>query len=182
MKSKYLCLGLFVALLSYQCETVDERFLVGTDHVGPLAKNSSMEQLETLFSQDSVVRDSVQSILGGALTKVSVFEKGGSPLLKFRPSADSVQTVAHVQILDPRYLTDKGVGLHSTFKQIRDNYEIKKVVTSLGNVVVFLKDSPVYFTIDKNELPDNLRYTNKPVEAVQIPDDAQLKFMMVGWE
>ncbi|MEM9144129.1 MAG: hypothetical protein AAGA86_14160, partial [Bacteroidota bacterium] len=83
----------------------------------------------------------------------------------------------------PRYTTEKGVGIQSSFKDIKDNHNIKKVITSMNNVLVLLKNSDTYFTISKEELPANLRYSsNTKVEAVQIPDKAKIKYMMVGWD
>ena len=71
----------------------------------------------------------------------------------------------------------------STFKEIRENYSIKKIITSLNNVVVLLKDNDLYFTIDKKELPESLRYNaNNNIEEVQIPDNAKVKYMMIGWD
>jgi hypothetical protein len=53
----------------------------------------------------------------------------------------------------------------------------------MNNVVILLKDSDLYFTIDKKELPESLRYNaNTKIEEVQIPDKARIKYMMVGWD
>ena len=69
------------------------------------------------------------------------------------------------------------------FKDIKDNYSIRKVITSMNNVVILLKDSDVYFTISKAQLPSSLRYASSVnIEAVQIPDDDKIKYMMVGWD
>jgi hypothetical protein len=84
--------------------------------------------------------------------------------------------------MDPRYTSEKGIGLKSTFKDIQDSYEIKKIVTTLNSVVVFPKGSNLYFTIDKEELPESLRFSTASIEAVQIPDEAKIKYLMLGWE
>jgi hypothetical protein len=53
----------------------------------------------------------------------------------------------------------------------------------MNNVVILLNDSDIYFTISKEELPSSLRYASSVnIEAVQIPDDAKIKYMMVGWD
>lgn len=49
--------------------------------------------------------------------------------------------------------------------------------------MVLLKDNDLYFTIDKKELPESLRYNaNNNIEEVQIPDNAKVKYMMIGWD
>ena len=181
MNIKNLLFASFTAILCYQCQTPDTKFLISNTQVGPLLQTSNSEDLESLFSQDSIVRDSIKNIMGGALRKVSVFEKGGNPLLSLSPSRDTIQSFSNIHVLDKRYTTEKGINLSSSFKEVRDQYTIKKVVSSLNNIVVFLKDSPVYLTIDKSELPENLRYTNKSIEAVQIPDATKIKYLMVAW-
>jgi hypothetical protein len=53
----------------------------------------------------------------------------------------------------------------------------------MNNVVIFLSDSDMYITIDKEELPESLRYAYAgDIEAVQIPDVAKIKYIMVGWD
>ena len=97
-------------------------------------------------------------------------------------NTDSVPTIENVRIMDPRYVSEKGIGLKSTFKDIQSKYDIKKIVTTLKSIVIFPKGSNLYFTIDKEELPENLRFSTSDIEAVQIPDDAKIKYLMVGWE
>jgi hypothetical protein len=41
----------------------------------------------------------------------------------------------------------------------------------------------VYVTIDKKELPAELRYdTQARIQASQIPDDAKIKYFMIDWD
>ena len=104
-------------------------------------------------------------------------------MLTLTPKTDSIPTVQHVQIKDPRFATSNGITIKSTFKDIKEKYKIKKIITSLNNVVILLKENDLYFTIDKAELPASLRYNaNTNVEEVQIPDSAKIKYMMVGWD
>lgn len=163
------------------CTEKDTTFLIQENSIGSLTNTSEVGALNTIFGQDSVVRDTTLPKIGASTKKIQVFEKGGAPLLLLTPSSDSIQTVENVQILDNRYQAENGIGLQSTFKDIQANYTIKKVVTTLNSVVVFPKESNLYFTIDKGELPFNLRYTTN-IEAVQIPDEAKIKYLMLGWD
>ena len=174
----YLCLG----LLAVQCATDKaDPFLLGKDKVGKLQRTNTISDLETVFETDSLIRDTTRMNMGGN-RKIEVFEKGGAHLLTLTPSMDSIPVVESVWIRDPRFKTAEGIGLESTFGQIQKSYEIQKVVSSLNNVLVLLKDNPMYFTISREELPGALKYSGTPVEAVQIPEDARIKYIMVGWE
>lgn len=175
-----LCCAL---LLIVHCTTEkDERFLIQPDQVGYLTRGMPADSIEIVFRNDSIVRDSTPKIMGSTRNKTLVFEKGGAHLLTVTTASDSLKKIENIQIHDPRYVTAEGIGLNSTFKEIKDSYEIRKVVTSLNNVVLFVRNSDLYFTISKDQLPGSLRYnTSLQIEAVQIPDKAKLKYIMVGW-
>ena len=179
--NKYALL-LCLALLLTQCSTEKEDpFLIGKDRVGKLLKSHKLSDLETVFQADSLIRDTTRLNMGGN-RKIEVYEKGGAHLLTLTPSRDSVPGIESVWIHDKRYKTVEGIGLEATYGEIEKAFEIRKVVSSLNNVLVLLKDNPVYFTISREELPGSLKYSGTPVEAVQIPDEARVKYVMVGWE
>ena len=174
---------LFFFLLIIACEKeVDQTFLITKDSICKLDKISLARDLEVIYEKDSIVSDTTYINALNNSKKVKVFEKGGKHLLTLTPNSDSIPTVENIRIEDPRFMTKSGVGLSSTFKDIKDNYTIRKVITSMNNVVILLSDSDIYFTISKEQLPSSLRYASSVnIEAVQIPDDAKIKYMMVAW-
>lgn len=184
MKNYVLAISICTFLFCINCKKeVNTTFLITPTSVGDLEKSSLSRDLEIIFDQDSIVKDTVRLMIGFGAKKIDVFEKGGAHLLTLTPSSDSIPTIENVRIQDNRFKTDKGISLNSTFKDIRDNYELGKLLTSMNNVVVFIKNSDMYFTIDKEELPASLRFsTNLSIEAVQIPDNAKIKYMMLGWK
>jgi hypothetical protein len=175
-------LALACALLLTHCKPdTEDPFSIGPDRVGKLHREHTSGQLDSIFRADSLVRDSTRLKLGQD-GKIEVFEKGGRLLLTLSPASDTLHRIGNIRIHDPRYRTEEGVSLGSTFGEIKARYEIRKVITSLNNLVILLKGSDVYFTISREDLPASLRYTTDPVEAVQIPDAAPVKYMMVGWD
>jgi len=166
------------------CEKeMDKEFLITKDAIGKLDRISLARDIEVIYENDSIVKDSTIINTANNSKKIKIFEKGGKHLLTLTPSSDSIPTIENIRIEDTRFLTEKGVGLSSTFKDVKDNYTIRKVITSMNNVVLLLKNTDVYFTISKEELPSSLRYASSVnIEAVQIPDDAKLKYMMVAWD
>lgn len=158
-------------------------FLIGSDQVGLLTRNTTMAEIENIYSTDSLVSDSLQISFGQGGRKLKVFEKGGKHLLTLTSNSDSIARIGHILVADPRFKTAKGIGLQSTFAAIEKNYKIEKIITSMNNIIVLLEDSDIYFTIDKKELPAHLRYTkNRPIEKVEIPGQAAIKYLMVGWQ
>jgi hypothetical protein len=182
--NKVLFSILSLVFVAISCKKeIDTTYLITKSSIGKLEKGSLARDLEVIFDQDSIVRDTVKLLQGFGATKIKIFEKGGNHLLTLTPSADSIPIIENVNVRDARFQTENGIGMNSTFKDIKEKYTIKKIQTSLNNVVVFVKNSDVYFTIDKKELPSSLQYISSiNIEAVQIPDGARIKYMMVGWE
>lgn len=176
-----LMLAIVMAVSSCK-EEIDPKFLIAPGQVSFLSKESKQSDIESLFSGDSIVRDTLNLKLGKIREQIRIYEKGGTHLLTLTPSGDSLQTISNIRIEDPRFKTKEGITLNSTFKDIETAYPISKVITALNNVVLILKDRDLYITISKAELPENIRYTSGDVEAVQIPDKARIKYLMVDWD
>lgn len=182
MKTILPALALVFLLIGCE-EEIDKTFLITKDSIGQLDKVSLARDLEIIYQNDSIVKDTTYINTSNNSKKVKVFEKGGRQLLTLTPNSDSIPTIENIRIEDPRFVTEAGIGLNSTFKDIKDNYNIRKVITSMNNVVILLSNSDIYFTISKEELPSSLRYASSVnIEAVQIPDDAKIKYMMVAWD
>ena len=169
--------GIFLFLiLCVACKKeTDPRFAISKEGVGLLTKTTSLSELDSLFTSDSIVKPV------GTSENFEIFEKGGKPLLIISPNQDSIPGIANIRILDPRYTTPEGISVISTFKDVREKMNIRKVITSLNNVVILIRDSDLYFTISKEELPAELRFVNTDIDMIQIPDKAKIKYMMMGW-
>ncbi|ADV47914.1 hypothetical protein I2486_03030 [Cellulophaga sp. E16_2] len=195
------------SLLFLNCESTDKKFNISTGVIGQLTKDTKVMDLETIYAEDSIVAENgipnlnlqlgfKNEVLNDTKTdttriiqsnfiynKIDIYEKGGKQLLSLTPSRDSIPKIENIRIYDPRYISDKGISTASTFKDIKEKYSIKKIITSMNNVVILLKDTGLYFTIDKQELPSSLRYDSSAnIEEVQIPDGAKIKYMMLAWE
>ena len=204
MKKMLFVALLATALLLLNCENENPDFKITNESIGKITKNTTIAELESIFNADSIVAengvpdlnlglnikiepqsDSTTTAIqeGFIYDKIEIFEKGGLQLLSLTPTKDSIPKIENIRIYDPRYKTDKGLTINSTFKDISEKYTIKKIITSMNNVVILIKDSGLYFTIDKKELPESLRYDSSlNIEAVQIPDAAKIKYMMLAWE
>jgi hypothetical protein len=184
MKKSNLIAVLGTVLIFANCKNEsDPNFLINDSQVGKLMRTSLVSELESIYSLDSIVRDTSLPTLVSNASTIKIFEKGGKQLLALTPNSDSIAKIGIIRVFDPRYKTEKGIGLQSTFKDIKDKYVIKKIVTSLNNVIIFIEDSDVYYTIAKEELPASLRYdTSINIEEVQIPDEAKIKYLMIGWD
>ena len=92
------------------------------------------------------------------------------------------KTIKTVQVFDERYTTEEGINLNSTYKDITEAYEISRIETLISSIVIFVDDINAYFTIDRDELPGELRFNmDAKVTGAEIPNDAKIKYFMIGW-
>ncbi|MBW2962163.1 hypothetical protein [Mesonia aestuariivivens] len=158
-------------------------FLISKDQVGLLNKEVKVKELDSIYANDSIVKNGRNQFRGG--NQISVYDKKGNQLLLLTPvqKFDSTSTVASIQIKDKRFKTEKGLTLKSTFKDISTNYKISRIENTLSNIVIFIDELNAYIAIDKKYISGDAKYnTDIPVEPNQIPDDAKIKRFWIGWE
>ncbi len=180
----YYIVFLFVFLLG--CNKKDPQFSIEKGRVGILLKGTPTEKLDSIFRLDSLVKLTDE----GNYTYVNknryvLYDSQGNHLLTMTPAKtkDSIEVVENIRIYDPRYSTDTGITINSTFKDIKDHYTVSRITNSINNILVFVNELDAYFVIDKKELPENLRYNiNTNIQEVQIPDAAKIKYFMIGWQ
>ncbi|MGJ5643425.1 hypothetical protein [Formosa sp. S-31] len=173
-----------LGLLLFNCSTSPDPFLIQKDSIGELTTTTQVKDLETVFKNDSIVQYKPGSPFTGSIHEIEVFEKGGKKLLTLTPSKlqDSTAVIKTVQVLDSRYKTDTDLSTLSTFKDIVDHYKISSIDNLINSIVVSVDELNASFTIDKMELPSNLRFDmNLHIEASQIPDNANIKYYFLNW-
>lgn len=182
---KDLGIGIACALLLVACDNKPNKFKISNGQIGNVTAQTAVKQLDSIFANDSIVPLSPVKDALGTQGEVDVYEKGGTKLLRLSPDVDNdpEALITNVRIYDARFKTSKGLHIKSTFKDLKDNYEIESIQTSFDAVVLTLKGSDVFVTIDKKQLPENLRYDPSiTVDATQIPDSATFKYLMASWD
>lgn len=177
---------LICAFLLTSCakDSAPNPFLIEKNHIGLLTDSTQVRELETIFSNDSVVKYIAGDEFAGALNSIEIFEKGGKKLLDLSPeeALDSTSVISSVRIIDERYKTEKKISVLSTFKDINDTYKISKIDNLINAIVVSVNELNASFTIDKKELPASLRFDmDIEIDPIQIPEKAKIKYFMIHW-
>ncbi|MDT0684779.1 hypothetical protein [Autumnicola psychrophila] len=162
----------------------DNPYLITPSQVGKIKKETRINQLDSIFAEDSIIKRTSGIDQFRATDEIRIYEKGGKPYMYLEPlqEFDSTSTIGHIRIMDARYETKEGLNINSTFKDIVKYYNISRIENTLNAAVVFLDDINAYITIDKKELPSNLRYdTDTRIRASQIPDESKIKYLMIYW-
>lgn len=178
-------LGLIaLALLFISCNNTQNPFEVSKQHIGLLTDSTQVKDLKNIYANDSIVKFISGDEFTGNINNIDIFEKGGKKLLTLTPkyALDSTSTIGSIHIIDERYKTDKNITTISTFKDIKDHYKISRISNLINSVVVGIDKINASFTIDKKELPANLRFDmNLKFEATHIPDNAKVKYFFINW-
>lgn len=184
MNKSIICI-VILSILIIGCKKEQDPFLIGKQNIGLLTDSTQVKDLELVFPNDSIVNFKLDGEFSNNSNEIEIFEKGGKKLLVLESSQpmDSSAVIKSVQIMDSRYKTNKNISTLSTFKDIDDNYKISKITNLISSIVVFVDDINASFTIDKKELPAELRFDmSLTIEKIQIPEKAKIKFFFVYWD
>jgi len=173
-----------ISILTTSCKKEVNPFSVSKQNIGLLTDSTQVKDLETIYAKDSIVKKIAGDEFLGSINDIQIFEKGGKKLLELSPkeALDSTATIGTIKIFDSRFKTKKGISTISTFGDIKANHKISSIENTLRNVVVFVNENNTFYTINKDDLPGELRFNmSKKIEATNIPYTAKIKYFMVGW-
>lgn len=181
---KNLILALIITVSIVSCAKKQDPFLIEKHNIGNLTDSTQVRELESIFINDSIVRFVGGDEFTGNINNIDIYDEEGNHLLVLTPNEamDSTAVIGNIRIIDSRFRTTKDISTLSTFKDIKDSYKINRIDNLISSINVNVNEINSYFTIDKKELPANLRFDMKMViEASQIPDDAKIKYFMINW-
>lgn len=181
---RFSILGLLATVVFSSCNNQPDPFEISKHHIGLLTDSTQVKDLKTAFPNDSIVKTISGDEFVGTPNLIEIFEKGGKKLLTLTPkqALDSSSTISNIHVLDERFKTAKGLSPASTFKDIKAHYKISRISNLINAVVVGVDEINAAFTIDKKELPANLRFDMElKFEPTHIPDDAKIKYFFINW-
>ncbi|MCF2874955.1 MULTISPECIES: hypothetical protein [unclassified Tenacibaculum] len=172
---------LIIALMSMlfiQCG--NSKYDISKGKVGKLTTKTTMQEVEKIFENDSVVKVLSEGAKGNNIfnedDKYMVYEKGGKHLLTIIPQEqlDSTSTIKSIEFFDSRFKTKSGLNISSTFQEINANNTVNKVESSLSSATLFIDDLNATIAIDKEDLGLK-EFSTQRVTKEQIPDLAKIK-------
>ncbi|WP_412986312.1 hypothetical protein [Pontimicrobium sp. IMCC45349] len=183
---KNLLLTAIITLICFtSCQKEEDPFLITKSNIGLLTDSTKVKDLSVVFSNDSIKKYIGGDEFTGNINDIEIYSKLTKEkiiVLTPKQALDSTSTIKTVNVLDKQFKTAKGLNSNSTFKDIKNNYKISSIQNTLRNLIVSVNEMNMYFTIEKTELPAELRFDmNLKIEAIQIPDDAKIKNFYLQW-
>ncbi len=172
-----------LSLIFTQCGN-SGKFTISKGKVGKLTTITTINDLDNIFKNDSIVKNLSEGTLGDNYfqddDEYLIYEKGGKHLLTIIPQEqlDSTSTIKSIQVYDPRYSTKTGISLESSFEDINLNNKITKVETSLSSATLFIDDLNVTISLDKEDLGLK-NFSTQKISIEQIPGLAKVKSFIV---
>ena len=182
MKKVLFILSTVLAFSS--CSKEPDHFLWNKDQIGHITKETKVYQLDSLYSNDSIVNRIKGDEFSNGANEIEIFEKGGKHLLSLTPSEalDSTAVIENVIVRDPRYKTEKGITINSTFKEIDTAYKVTGIDNMIDDAIIWVDGENFYFSISKENLPSEVKYDmNSTVEKTMIPDATKPQYVFVAW-
>ncbi|MDO4729476.1 MAG: hypothetical protein Q4B43_10805 [Bacteroidota bacterium] len=181
---RILAIALFL-LMVIACNRTDNTFLITNDNVGVLRKNTPISKLDSIYAKDSLVNTTFEGELRYASTeRIIIFEKGGKELLEITPAvnADNEKVVESVQILDSRFITEQGISLASTYKDIKKLYKDFDIQQTLSSILITIPNRNYYFTINKSDVKSKNFGLSSEITKNDIEEDAKLSRIVITWD
>lgn len=182
---KKIALLLFISFLFVNCSRENE-FRIDKGQVGLLNKKTVVNELKTIFENDSLIIPisnapiSEKDVFFIDNDEYEIYSNEGQKLLEIVPMQqnDSTSKIKSIQIFNPDYITKKGIGLTSTFKDIQTNYVIDKVETTLTSATLYIDELNATIAFDKEELGIS-KFSREEITIDQIPDISKIKYFTI---
>ena len=176
---------LIISFLFTQCAKKNN-FLIEKWQVGPLTVKTTINDLPSIFANDSIVailfadKEIDKRLFSVENDEYLIFSKKGKLLLEIVPTNlnDKSSVIKSIQIFDNNYRTSKGISLQSTFKEIKEHYQVNKVETTLTSATLFIDELNATISIDKKDMGMN-SFSRAEVTIDQIPDLVKIKYFTI---
>jgi len=182
-KNIFPILAIVFSLFIISCSN-SSKFKIEKGKVGEITTKTKIKDLNAIFKNDSVVRHLSEGAQGENYFQEDdeyyIFEKGGKLLLTILPKEqlDSTSTIKSIEINDPRFKTETGINLNSSFLDINANNNINRIESTFSSATLFIDDLNATIAIDKEELGLK-EFSTQKVTLEQIPDLAKMKTFIV---
>ena len=181
---KIICV-ILLSLVLVQCSNKNE-YLIKKGNIGLLDTKTTIQDLKSIFVNDSIVShladldENEEDSFFNASDEFEIFSEDGHKLLSIVPveQNDSTSTLKSIQLFGIDYITERGISLQSTFKDINTSYTINKVETTLNSATLYIDELNATIAIDKEELGIS-KFSREEITLDQIPDISKIKYFTI---
>ncbi len=171
---------LLLLLIISSCEK-DQQHLIAKNQLGDLTQNTKISDIENLLKTDSVIiikpRNPYGELMESSTKEVQVFDTTDTQILNIKPDTalDSISHIKNIRIFTDKYKTKNGIGLGSTFAEVKKYHDIGNIQSSPRSIVISLEDLNALISFDREVLPGDIQFDlDADIKNTMIPDDAKI--------
>ena len=185
MKAIFLTI-LTTLTISCANSTIDNpEFLVTKNSVGNLKKGMTVSDLLTIIPNENLNKVIEYDNYGNSFDDYQYFDNNKNHLLTVTPIMQNNlnSKINRILVLDSRFKTAKNIGLSSTYKDLKSNYEINEYSPDLEHIILTISEINAWFSVSKEQLLENWwNDDTKQIDPLKIPDNATFDTFVVWWE
>jgi hypothetical protein len=166
-----MLIAILMALLT--APTLQNALIVERAHAGPVAIGAIAEDVYHQFGAH-LIDLKLEGFLTPALEITLFGSDAASMVAEIWPSGDKL-VVTRIRVLDPRLRTKEGIGIGSTYGDLRSRYPIAWVASGEGAFVARAESFGVSFMLDISG-QQSLRTIRDPA---RIPDNVRVIGMLL---
>ena len=155
-----------------------EQYMISPRLAGQVRINMSSDSLKALIPAENL--KPVQNTLEGVpytVYEIRNSQKGDQLLLLAEEScANQVCTIFRIRVLSPKFKTDKGIRVGSTFAEVKNAYPLSFVGIGETDFVAVSDENKMTFTLDISRFPPKQL---AKIKQEEIPDSTQVTSIML---
>jgi len=175
---------LLLSLGLFSCNKNSD-FTIEKGRVGELNKKTKINELESIFKNDSLVVNLGKSVSNtdskyfNDEDEYIVYNNKGKHLLTITPtkSHDSLSLIKSIEIFNNQYVTKKEISLYSPFKEIQTAYQVN-ITNTLLSAHIDIDELNATMSIDKKDIGIN-EFNREKIKVEQIPDLAKINHFTI---
>lgn len=163
----------------------EKEFLIARNQVGPVEKGMTIKKLRSLLPEDRIKKITSRTELSAeAIDNYYIYDDSARLLLIVSPRRknDETSRVERVIIKDKRFGTSSGIGLSSTVGEIRETYPESKIVPSVKDIILYIRELDANFELDERYLsPAIWNDTTGNILIDSIPPATEITDLSIVW-
>jgi len=163
----------------------DSHWLVKPGQVGLITKDMSIRELIELLPEKQIEKVKGKGeFVGDEYDDYKIFDYKATHLLTITPekNADLASKIQSIQIIDPRFKIEEGIGINSTHAELKAKLLVINYTPDTENIQINLKGNGTRFSIAKSELKEGWWDEDKmEIDRSKIPASAKITGFVIDW-